>query len=82
MESKQLEKNSFALLFPYNRQGIGDLSFGTSHPELHEGPFTSRSTWQIEASSISMRNHDDTGIFKYTFTGVSALLDSILPAAA
>lgn len=45
MESKQLEKNSFALLFPYNRQGIGDLSFGTSHPELHEGPFTSRSTW-------------------------------------
>jgi hypothetical protein len=53
MESKQLEKNSFALLFPYNRQGIGDFSFGTSHPE-HEGPFTSRSTWQIEASSTTM----------------------------
>jgi saccharopepsin len=89
MESKQLEKNSFALLLPYNRHDIGDLSFGTSHPEFHEGPFTSHpiypenaSTWQIEAPSISMRHHNGTEIFKYSFAGVSAQLDSILPPAA
>ena len=88
MESKQLEKNSFALLLPYDRQDIGDLSFGTSHPEFHEGPLvshqihpTNASTWQVEAPGISMRYNNGTEIFNHSLSGLSARLDSIFPQA-
>ena len=86
MESRQLQNNSFALLLPHNRQDMGDLSFGTSHPDFHDGPFVSHplhpanaSTWQIEAPAISMRHQNGTEIFSHSFNGSSAQLDAILP---
>jgi hypothetical protein len=58
-------------------------------PEFHESPFTSypiypenASIWQIKAPSISMRHHNGTEIFKYSFTGVCAQQEFILPYAA
>jgi saccharopepsin len=85
VESKQLEKNIFSLLLPYDRNDIGDLSFGTSHREFHDGPLVSHqiypanaSKWQIEAPGISMRHHNGTGMFNHSLSGRSAVLDSIL----
>jgi hypothetical protein len=51
MELKQLEKNSFVPLLPYNLQDIGDLSFGTSHPEFHHSHFTSHPIYPENAST-------------------------------
>lgn len=45
------EKNSFALLLSYNHQDISDLPFGTSHPEFHDGPFTSHPIYPENAST-------------------------------
>jgi hypothetical protein len=88
VESNQLEKNSFAILLPFDRQDIGDLSFGTSHREFHDGPLVSHplypanaSTWQIEAPDMSMRHRNGTELFNYSLSGLSARLDSILPEA-
>jgi hypothetical protein len=87
-KSNQLAKNSFALLLPYDRQDIGDLSFGTSHSGFHEGPLVSHpiypanaSTWQIEAPNMSMRHRNGAELFNHSLSGLAARLDSILPHA-
>lgn len=51
VESNQLEKNSFALLLPYDRQDVGDLSFGTSHREFHDDPLVAHAIYPANASS-------------------------------
>lgn len=89
VESNQLEKNSFALLLPYDRHDVGDLSFGTSHHEFHDDPFMAHpiypanaSSWQVEAPQMSMRHQNGTELFNFSFSGLSARLDTLLPLVA
>ena len=85
VDSGKLEKKMFSLLLPYDQHDIGDLSFGTFHPEFSDGPLVSHplypadaSFWQIEAPDISVRHKDGTESFKHSYASFTAQLDSVI----
>lgn len=83
-DSKQ--RNMFSLLAPYFPGRLGDLSFGTTQPDLYKGELVRHDiyppgadTWQLKAPTVRVLSASGEKLLEKNFDNYVVHLDSTIP---